>query len=86
MFSAIPQVPIILRLYVLGFVFFCFKLLFNFLSFFYQGDPLKIVEDLVALRPTLFPSVPRLFNRIREKIMAGVVEAGGIKRKLFDMG
>jgi long-subunit acyl-CoA synthetase (AMP-forming) len=30
---------------------------------FYQGDTLKILEDIKTLRPTLFPSVPRLFNR-----------------------
>ena len=26
---------------------------------FYQGNTLKIVDDLKALRPTIFPSVPR---------------------------
>jgi len=52
---------------------------------FYQGDTLKIVEDLLELRPTIFPSVPRLLNRIHDKLMAGVVEAGGVKEKLFNM-
>lgn len=50
---------------------------------FFQGDTLKILEDLTALRPTFFPSVPRLLSRIYDKITAGVVEAGGIKAKLF---
>jgi long-chain acyl-CoA synthetase len=36
-----------------------------------QGDTLKIIEDLCALRPTIFVSVPRLFNRIYDKIIAG---------------
>jgi len=31
---------------------------------FYSGDPTKIVADLAILRPTFFPSVPRLFNRV----------------------
>ena len=31
---------------------------------FYQGDPLKLVEDCGVLQPTLFPSVPRLYNKI----------------------
>jgi long-chain acyl-CoA synthetase len=36
---------------------------------FYGGDPLKLVpEDLPALRPTFFPSVPRIYNRIFGKI------------------
>lgn len=26
---------------------------------FYQGNTLAIAEDMVALRPTIFPSVPR---------------------------
>ncbi|RYG51965.1 hypothetical protein EON67_02260, partial [archaeon] len=30
---------------------------------FFQGDTLKIMDDIKALRPTIFPSVPRLFNR-----------------------
>lgn len=50
---------------------------------FYQGSPLKLIEDLVALRPTLFPSVPRLFNKIYDKITAGALSAGGMKTKLW---
>lgn len=50
---------------------------------FYQGDVVKLVEDLGTLKPTLFPSVPRLWNRIYDKVMAGVREAGGVKAALF---
>eukprot|EP01065_Artemidia_motanka_P032272 TRINITY_DN39298_c0_g1_i1.p2 TRINITY_DN39298_c0_g1~~TRINITY_DN39298_c0_g1_i1.p2 ORF type:complete len:703 (+),score=272.98 TRINITY_DN39298_c0_g1_i1:137-2110(+) len=50
---------------------------------FYQGDTLKILEDVQELRPTIFPSVPRLLNRVYDKILAGVDQAGGIKAKLF---
>lgn len=35
---------------------------------YYQGDPAKLTEDCALLRPALFPSVPRLFNRIYSKI------------------
>lgn len=35
---------------------------------YYNGDPLKLLDDLKALGPTAFPSVPRLFNRIYDKI------------------
>ncbi|PPS06355.1 hypothetical protein GOBAR_AA14298 [Gossypium barbadense] len=31
---------------------------------FYQGDNMKLMDDLVALQPTIFCSVPRLYNRI----------------------
>eukprot|EP00911_Craspedida_sp_UC1_P000097 UC1_evm1s81 len=50
---------------------------------YYQGDTLKILEDLAALRPTIFPSVPRLLNRVHDKIIAGAAEAGGVKAWLF---
>ena len=35
---------------------------------FYGGDPLKLTDDCAILQPTLFPSVPRLYNRIYGKI------------------
>jgi len=35
---------------------------------FYSGNPLNLIEDLGVLKPTLFPSVPRLYNRIYGKI------------------
>ncbi|CAE7229850.1 LACS6 [Symbiodinium natans] len=53
---------------------------------FYQGDTFKIVEDLQALRPTIFPSVPRLLNRVHDRLLAGVHEAGGLKKVLFEKG
>ena len=31
---------------------------------FYQGNPAKLVEDCAALKPAMFPSVPRLYNKI----------------------
>ncbi|EER06432.1 Long-chain-fatty-acid--CoA ligase, putative [Perkinsus marinus ATCC 50983] len=51
---------------------------------FYQGEPLKIMEDIAALRPTIFVSVPRLLNRLYDKITLGARAAGGIKSYLFE--
>jgi long-chain acyl-CoA synthetase len=51
---------------------------------FYQGDTLKILDDIKALRPTVFCSVPRLYNRIYERITAGVEEKGGVAKALFN--
>lgn len=31
---------------------------------FYGGDVTKLTEDMQILKPTCFPSVPRLYNRI----------------------
>nr|CBX25302.1 hypothetical_protein [Oryza brachyantha] len=50
---------------------------------FYQGDNLKLMDDLAALRPTVFASVPRLYNRIYAAITNAVKESGGLKEKLF---
>lgn len=50
---------------------------------YFQGDSRKILEDLTVLRPTLFPSVPRLYNKIYDKVTQGALGAGGIKASLF---
>ncbi|OAY42281.1 hypothetical protein MANES_09G167400v8 [Manihot esculenta] len=50
---------------------------------FYQGDNLKLVDDLASLRPTIFCSVPRLYNRIYDGIMNAVKASGVLKERLF---
>ncbi len=52
---------------------------------FYQGDVLKIMDDLQELRPTVFVTVPRLLNRVYDKIMAGVEASSPLKKYLFNM-
>lgn len=52
---------------------------------FYQGDILKLMDDLEVLRPTIFASVPRLYNRIYDRILAAVKGSGGIKEYLFNV-
>lgn len=51
---------------------------------FYQGDPLKLIEDAQALQPTLFCAVPRVLNRVYDKVMDGVSKAPAIKQYLFN--
>lgn len=51
---------------------------------YYQGDTLKIMSDIAALRPTVFCSVPRLLNKVYDKVMAGVKEKGFIAQALFN--
>jgi len=51
---------------------------------FYQGDVLKLMDDCVALKPTFFVSVPRLFNRVYDKVKAGVAAKGGFSAWLFN--
>ncbi|KAG6751606.1 hypothetical protein POTOM_043803 [Populus tomentosa] len=50
---------------------------------FYQGDNLKLLDDLSALRPTVFCSVPRLYNRIYDGIINAVKSSGVLKERLF---
>lgn len=51
---------------------------------FYSGDPLKLLDDLAILKPHFFPSVPRLFNRIYDKILAGIKARGPAAAALFN--
>uniref|UniRef100_A0A2P2MTA2 Long-chain-fatty-acid--CoA ligase n=1 Tax=Rhizophora mucronata TaxID=61149 RepID=A0A2P2MTA2_RHIMU len=51
---------------------------------FYQGDNMKLMDDLAALRPTIFCSVPRLYNRIYSGITNAVNTSGGIRERLFN--
>ena len=52
---------------------------------FFRGDPALLIEDIVACRPTTSPTVPRVLNKIHDKIMAGMAAKGGIAEKLFRM-
>ncbi|NXJ08442.1 ACSL5 ligase, partial [Odontophorus gujanensis] len=38
---------------------------------FFQGDIKLLTDDMKALKPTIFPVVPRLLNRIYDKIQSG---------------
>lgn len=50
---------------------------------FWQGDANKLIDDLQALRPTAMPVVPRVLNRIYDKVMAGVAVAPAHRRAIF---
>jgi long-chain acyl-CoA synthetase len=51
---------------------------------FFQGDPLKLVDDLIELRPTRFVAVPRVLSRMREKVESSIRESGGVTQRLFN--
>lgn len=42
---------------------------------------MKLKDDLTALKPTIFVSVPRLFNRFYDGMMAKIKEQTGLKKK-----
>jgi long-chain acyl-CoA synthetase len=68
-----------------------FALLVQFGSFelgstiaYWERDPMKIVPNLAEVRPTYFPSVPRIFEKIYTAATSAVEKEGGVKKKLFD--
>ena len=51
---------------------------------FYSGDIMNIKEDLQNLKPTLFISVPRLFNRFFQIITQNFQEKTGLSKYFLD--
>ena len=50
---------------------------------FFRGDVLGLLDDIAELKPTVFCSVPRLWNRIYDKVQAGIREGGIVKQTMF---
>lgn len=44
---------------------------------YFRGDTNLLLEDIVELKPTYFPTVPRLLNRIYAKVVAATIDAPG---------
>ena len=51
---------------------------------YWECDPNKIVPNLVELKPTYFPSVPRIFEKIYTAATSGMEKEGGAKKAIFD--
>ena len=51
---------------------------------YWERDPLKILPNLSEVRPTYFPSVPRIFEKIYTSATATVEKEGGLKKSIFD--
>jgi long-chain acyl-CoA synthetase len=47
-------------------------------------DPLQAAAALPAVRPTVFPSVPRVYEKVHTAVVAKFDEETGAKRKLID--
>ena len=50
---------------------------------FYRNDPIYLVEDWQACRPTILIAAPRVVNKLYDKIQNGMAAIGGFKYKLF---
>ena len=51
---------------------------------YWERDPQKILPNLSELKPTYFPSVPRIFEKIYTAASSGMEKEGGIKKAIFD--
>jgi len=51
---------------------------------YWERDPLKILPNLAELKPTYFPSVPRIFEKIYTAATSGIEKEGGLKKRIFD--
>ena len=50
---------------------------------FWQGDVKKLAIDMQALKPSIFPAVPRILNRLYDKVQTEV-SASKLKSALFN--
>ena len=47
-------------------------------------DPLRLAEVLPKVRPTILPSVPRVFEKVHTALQAQFDETSGVKRRVLD--
>ncbi len=51
---------------------------------YWERDPLKILPNLAELKPSYFPSVPRIFEKIYTAATSGIEKQGGLKKAIFE--
>ena len=47
-------------------------------------DPLAVAHALPEVRPTILPSVPRVYEKVHATLMSSFAEATGVRRRLVD--
>ncbi len=50
----------------------------------FVSDPLRVAEAMPAVRPTLLPSVPRLYEKVHTAVLAQFEEVHGPRKRLLD--
>ncbi|TNV82014.1 hypothetical protein FGO68_gene5718 [Halteria grandinella] len=51
---------------------------------YYSGDPLKLLEDIQVLKPTMFCTVPRILNRVYTKIQESLANKSAFAKWFFN--
>src|SRR5690606_18126823 len=49
-----------------------------------DGNLDRIVDNLGTVQPTFMAGAPRIFEKVRAKVITGVRDEGGVKEKIFD--
>jgi len=64
----------------------CLHLLHAYVGFTiaFCPDPMRVGEVAASVRPTVLPSVPRVYEKVHTAVLASFDEATGVKRKLID--
>jgi long-chain acyl-CoA synthetase len=50
----------------------------------FLADPLEVARAIPEVRPTILPSVPRVYEKVHTAVTASFAEATGVKRRLVD--
>src|SRR5690349_20563971 len=50
----------------------------------FLGDPLRVAEAMPAVRPTLLPSVPRLYEKVHTAVLTQFEQVRGPRKRLLD--
>ena len=50
----------------------------------FLADPLDVARAIPEVRPTVLPSVPRVYEKVHTAVTASFAEATGVKRRLID--
>eukprot|EP00798_Chlamydomonas_sp_ICE-L_P032544 gene32544-17261_t len=51
---------------------------------FFSGDVQELLDDVLTLQPDIFPSVPRLWNRIYDRVMGTIRSGSTVTRMMFE--
>ena len=49
-----------------------------------DGNLDELIDNVAAARPTVMPAVPRIFEKVYNKVVDGARAAGGLKYKIFE--
>jgi long-chain acyl-CoA synthetase len=50
----------------------------------FVADPLEVARAITEVRPTVLPSVPRVYEKVHTAVTASFAETTGVKRRLVD--